>query len=72
MDKWVLREISRIYVFLFCFEWALDSEIQCWVGPEVQGSASSQRVGVINTLLPTSEEMGYGEGSYGQFNPKTT
>ena len=46
----------NIAVFLL-----LDSEIQCWVGPG-WGSASSPRVGVINTLLPTSEEMGYGEG----------
>ena len=48
---------------LFCFEWALDSEIQCWLGLEAPGSTSSPRVGVINILLPTSKEMGYGEVS---------
>ena len=37
-----------------------------------RGSDSSPRVGVINTLLPTSEKMGYEEGSIGQFNPNTT
>ena len=33
--------------------------------------ASSPRVDVIDTLLPTYEEIGHGEGSYGQF-PNTT
>ena len=30
-----------MFLFCCCFEWALDSEIQLWVGPCLQGSASS-------------------------------
>ena len=58
------------FVFVL-FEWTLDSKIQCLVGPW-WGSASIPRVGVMNTLLPTSEEMGHGVESYDQFNPNTT
>ena len=61
--------MGNYVLFVVLFEWALDSEFL--VGPW-WGSASSPRVGVINTLLPTSEEMGHGEGSSGQFNPNTT
>ena len=76
-----IRELRPCFVL---FDWALDSEIQLWVGPCCGVQPLAQGVGVFVTpLLPhlrreagkpvrRSQERGYWEGSYGQFNPNTT
>ena len=72
------------FCLFVCLEWALDSEIQLWVGPCCGVQPLARGVGVFVTpLLPhlqreagtpvrRSQERGYWEGSYGQFNPNTT
>ena len=75
---------GSLCLFVCLFDWALDSEIQLWVGPCCGVQPLAQGVGVFVTpLLPhlrreagepvrQSQERGYWEGSYGQFNPNTT
>ena len=77
-------EITDVLFCFVLFDWALDSEIQLWVGPCCGVQPLAQGVGVFVTpLLPhlqreagepvrQSQERGYWEGSYGQFNPNTT
>ena len=78
-------DTQSIVISLFdLFDWKLDSEIQLWVGPCCGVQPLAQGVGVFVTpLLPhlqreagkpvrQSQERGYWEGSYGQFNPNTT
>ena len=82
--KVILKCSTLSFVCFVLFDWALDSEIQLWVGPCCGVQPLAQGVGVFVTpLLPhlqreagepvrRSQERGYWEGSYGQFNPNTT